>query len=330
MPTLLAACRAPLLAVLLVVTVVQGGPAHATTAVKGESTTSTVEPRLLSDPNVVWVGTWERSDWRTLHGVGTFQNSAHTATPSLTDSGARGRALSGLTPRGQLQGFGYNASLDRNGVGFRDELYFRYRVLFRSTYQWTNSGGGGGGKLPGLAGKLTGGSTADNLDTKVGSGGRRWNGSNEVYRSNLADADGFSARLLWLKDGGLASYVYAQYPLGPPSSTSYFGATTRCKTSIGSSENKFFQKGTWNTVEQRVRMNTPGVRNGILQVWMNGTLCIDLRDVMWRSSKRTTLKITQMYMTWYYGGGSTDAPSNDSYVFIDDAVLSRAYIGPRR
>lgn len=326
---MLRARRAVIASVVVIITGCGLAPS-ADAAPKGEPTTATVEPRLLSDPNVVWVGTWESTDWKARHGVGSFDNAGNTSVLSPTTTGTRGKTLSGRTPARTRDGFSYHASFDRAGFGFYDELYFRYRVLFPSWYQWKNGRGGGGGKLPGLAGKSTGGNTTNLLDKRVGSGGRRYNGTTEVTRSNLGDADGWSARLLWEKDGGLSSYIYAVSPVGPSSEKSYFGYAVRCKTSIGSSTNKLFSRGAWNTVEMRVRMNTPGVNNGIFQVWMNGSLCIDLKSVQWRSAKRTTLRITQMYTAWFYGGGTSDFPDNDSRIYIDDAVLSKAYVGPRQ
>jgi len=292
------------------------------TSIKGEPTSSTAERRLATSTSVLWMGTWESSSWQTLHGVGTFQGSSNTAVGSY---GGPGRSLRGTAPASSTQGFGYHGDLGRMGVGARDEVYFRYRVYFPGSYVWQNSSGRGGGKLPGLAGK-------DGGDEKrVGSGGQRWNDSTEVSRSNLADADEWSARLLWGKDRSVATYLYAQSPLGPQSSKSYFGHVEYCRTRPGdNTAPRVLLKGSaWNTVELHVRMNTPGSSNGVMQLWINGYLCVDRRDVQFRSAKRPYLRITQQYVTWYYGGPSTDAPNANSWLLFDDAVLSRSYVGPR-
>jgi hypothetical protein len=262
---------------------------------------------------------------------GSFDYEPNTSRSTTSGySGSKGYTLTGRTPKGALNGFSYHASFDRVGLASSyQELYYRYRVLFKTGYQWTNTSGRGGGKLPGLAGKSTGGNMTNHLDKRVGSGGQRWNGTTEVDRYHLADADGWSARLLWEKDGALSSYVYAVSPVGASSSKSYYGYVQRCKIP-GTNTAKLFTKGAWNTVELHVKMNTPGYSNGILQVWMNGVMCIDQRNIQYRSSKRTTLGITQQYVAWTYGGPTSDAPSNDSWIYFDDAVLSKAYIGPRQ
>jgi hypothetical protein len=293
--------------------------------IKGEVASPTVEARLLTDPNVLWVGTWDTSNWQQAAGVGTWSYQSHTSVGSVPGS-ATGNGLWGLTPAGNQKGFGYHANFDSIGIPSQDDLHYRYRVFFPSDYVWQNAGGGGSGKLPGLAGKYAGG-----RDSLVGAGGKRWNGTTEVTKSNIADEDGFSARLLWQKDGGLSSYFYAVSPVGVSSANSYYGASSRCKTDPynSTSANALFVKGAWNTVEMRVKMNTPGVNDGVLQVWMNGKLCLDKNSIQWRSAKRPDLHITQQYFEWFYGGGSGDYPDRDSRIAFDDAVISKGYIGPR-
>jgi hypothetical protein len=292
------------------------------TNIKGEPTSSTAEPRLATSTSVLWMGTWESSSWQTLHGVGSFNSSGNTSVGSY---GGPGRSLKATAPAGSTQGFGYMGGFDRMGIGGRDEVYYRYRVYFPSSYVWTNSSGRGGGKLPGLAGKDGGD------ERRVGAGGQRWNDSTEVSRSNLSYSDEWSARVMWGKDRSAATYLYAQSPLGPQSSKSYFGHVEYCRTrpNDNTSSRVLFKAGAWNTVELRVKMNTPGSNNGIMQLWLNGYLCVDHRDVQYRSARRPYLRTTQQYVTWYYGGPSTDAPNKTSWLLLDDAVLSRSYIGPR-
>lgn len=322
-----------LLATLLLTSTVAGAlgltvtSANASSTVAGEADTSTVERRLLDDPDVLWVGTWDSADWQKRHGVGSFGNSVNTAVGDFT-AGGSGNQLRAKASSGSTNGFFYHANLASAGVGELDEAYYRYRVYFPADYVWQNATGGGHGKLPGLAGKIAGGP-----DSRVGSGGRRWNGSTEITAANLDDQDSWSARLLWMKDGGLSTYLYVPDPdhLGPASANSYFGYATRCKVEPGNtrSSNKLFNKGAWNTVEQHVRMNTPGQSDGIFELWMNGELCVRMTDVRFRSARHPDVRISQQYVTWFYGGPTTDAPDRDSYIHFDDAVLSRSYIGPR-
>jgi hypothetical protein len=297
------------------------------TDIKGESASGTVEPRLLRDPDVLWVGTWETTDWPTKHGVGPFRDAENTTIGDFRIGGA-GRSLQAKTSAWRRQGFSYQANFERAGIGAHEDVHYRYRVFFPNEYVWQNDSGRGGGKLPGLAGKAPGGD-----EEKVGDGGKRWGGSSEISRDRIEDMDGFSARMLWHEDGGLSSYLYipdAKH-LGQRSPKSYFGWSTRCRTDPTDSDSPtlLFKKGAWNTVEQHVRLNTPGVANGVLEVWMNGKLCIKLTNLIYRSAKHPEVKITQQYVTWFYGGPTSDYPTRDSYVYFDDAVLSKSYIGRR-
>jgi hypothetical protein len=296
------------------------------TDIRGEAATASVEPRLLRDPDVLWVGTWEDTDWPGRHGAGAFRDVDNTTIGDFDIDGA-GRSLRARTAKGRRQGFGYHASFDRAGIGAQDDVHYRYRVYFPDDYVWRNRSGGGGGKLPGLAGKAAGGD-----EEKVGAGGQRWNGRVEVGRGNLGDADGWSARVLWNKDRTVATYLYAQWPLGPRSRRSWFGHSQTCRADPHDQESEKLElsPGAWNTIELRVRMNTPGQRDGILQLWLNGRPCVDRSDVAYRSASHPDLRITEQYVTWFYGGPARDAPDRDSTIYFDDAVLSRAYVGPRR
>ena len=294
--------------------------------IKGEPGSATVEARLLRDPDVLWVGTWETTDWPNLHGAGSFRDVDNTTIGDFGLGGA-GRSLRARTPKGNRQGFGYHASFERAGIGALDDVHYRYRVFFPDDYVWRNRRGGGGGKLPGLAGKAPGGD-----EEKVGAGGQRWNGATEVGRRDVADADGWSARLLWNKDRTLATYLYAPWPVGLPSRRSWFGYSQTCRADPHDRESTKLElrSGAWNTIELHVRMNTPGHRDGVFELWLNGRRCVDRVDIEYRSAAHPDLRITEQYVTWFYGGPPSDAPDRDATIYFDDAVLSRSYIGPRR
>lgn len=306
------------------VTVVLPTSSSSPTTVKGESSTSTVEPRLLTDPNVLWVGTFDNDNWKNLWGVSFNNYEEHQTVADYSSAiGSAGKALRVLNVAKQQNGFGFNANFVSMGLAEQDEVYLRYRIYFPSDYPWINAGGGGGGKLPGLAGKI--GLT---YAWAVGGGGKRWNENVEVTKSNLGDATGFSSRLYWQKDHGMSDYIYVVDPVGVSSTNSYFGNSQRVKTSLTSTTNAQFKTG-WNTVEQYIKLNTPGVADGVEKVWLNGTLGLQRTNVEHRSASRPNLKISQIWMSWFYGGPTTDYPDRDAYVYFDDFVLSKAYIGPR-
>jgi hypothetical protein len=95
-----------------------------------------------------------------------------------------------------------------------------------------------------------------------------------------------------------------------------------------SSSNIFrIQAGRWYTIEIRRRLNDAGVDNGILQMWIDGTLLINYSNVRFRVPWNGTYGAnfnygTNLVMISEYG------PSNrDQSVYYDDFKLSTTYIG---
>ena len=95
-----------------------------------------------------------------------------------------------------------------------------------------------------------------------------------------------------------------------------------------SSSNIFrIQAARWYTIEIRRRLNDAGVDNGILQMWIDGTLLINYSNVRfrvpWNGTYGANLNYgTNLVMISEYG------PSNrDQSVYYDDFKLSTTYIG---
>jgi hypothetical protein len=310
---------------------------------KGE--VATAEAALIANPNVLWVGNYGSGSPAYKTSWGTT-NDTWTSHQSVADYSATVGSGKGLTFRGQTEAYtsnGYGRNHDFQNMGLSsgyDEAYLRYRVFFPTNYPRINSAGGGGGKLPGFAGKV--GRSSLN---KVGSGGQRFRlGSTFCTQANYLTADSFSARLLWQKDRGLSCYIYTpdanhKGTAGSGSGQSYFGWSVRCKAAIGSSTDYLFTYGQWATIEQRIKMNTVGLSNGIYEVWVDGVKRLSVTNMIWRNSNNPSLQITQIYDSWFYGGPQAsydsngnlislgDAPETDAFIYFDDWAIGTAYIG---
>ena len=124
---------------------------------------------------------------------------------------------------------------EKGGVGWRypfavsNTVELNYTVEFSSGFDWVK-----GGKLPGLCG-----------GPKSVTGGRPANGKN-----------GFSARLMWRADGRGEAYVYHMNQPKKYGQSFPFPATFR------------FPVAEPVNVRLRVSMNTPGRRDGKLDVWV--------------------------------------------------------------
>lgn len=313
-------------------TVVVGSiPGTATPVVKGEPDTSTVEARLLTDPSVVWVGTHEAADWKARWGTGTDTWTSNQTVADYPARATRGKALRITHVPGTTNGFGAHRSFALMGIPDMEEAYFRYRVNFED-FAFINLAGKGGGKLPGLAGKM---GTMPTYDSKVGSGGQRFLGNTYLTTSNYLTADGWSGRILWEKDKGLQSYLYIPDAahLGttgdPTQHQSYFGYHARLKTFIGSSVNATVNPTGWNDIELHYKLNDPGLANGVFEMWLNGVKGLSLSTLVYRTETGPQMKITQIYDANVYGGTSADSPDSTTYSYLDDYVISSSYIGPR-
>ncbi len=120
-----------------------------------------------------------------------------------------------------------------------------------------------GGKLPGLCGG------------RVFAGGKVPDGTN-----------GFSTRYMWREDGDGELYVYSP----------------RCRRfgeSIGRGTWRF-TPGQWYCLEQHLVLNTPGVPDGRMRVWVDGRQVLDVTEMLFRTVP--ALQIEAICFSTFFGG----------------------------
>ncbi|ONH60526.1 hypothetical protein CcI49_10620 [Frankia sp. CcI49] len=143
-----------------------------------------------------------------------------------------------------------------------------------------------GGKLPGLFGgdHVAGGHTPD--------------GTN-----------GFSTRYMWRAGGKGQVYAYL------PTSTDY-GTTL----GLGTWE---FVPGRWAVVQQRVRLNTPGLADGSVVVWVDGREVFRQDGMLFRTTP--ALRIEGVFFSTFFGGDdlSWASPINQYADFATFVVSDR-------
>jgi hypothetical protein len=138
-----------------------------------------------------------------------------------------------------------------------------------------------GGKIPGLVGGTapTGGKNSDH---------------------------GMSARYMWRNNPGGKAILYLYWP-GQKSTFGdeiVFGRT--------------FSKGVWHTLKQRIKLNTPGLSNGIIQVWFDGTLVYSNTNYNLRTSG-DIWKIDKFYFSSFFGGNAPLwSAVKDEYIYFDN------------
>lgn len=170
---------------------------------------------------------------------------------------------------------------EKCGIGWRfpigktDEAQLTYTVRFSPSFDWVK-----GGKLPGLSGGPA------NV-----SGGRPADGTN-----------GFSARLMWRKDGRGEAYVYHKNQRGNYGDSFAFPDEFR------------FPMDEPIRVRIKVAINEPGRKNGKLYVWVAAgegnaeQLMVSRTDMEWRTVD--TFAIDSLYFETFHGGSDqTWAPT---------------------
>ena len=174
---------------------------------------------------------------------------------------------------------------------------------------------------------------ADIVLTRHGKFGPGLLGGPEVTTGgNASDGyNGFSIRNLFnLRDFGSANDRYPQgtgaiyaYYVDQPNDT---GESIPSK--IGSTP-QLWNLGGVTSVQIRVKMNTPetaqgrgdGRKDGILQVWYNGNLVMDLRDMRYRHDN--DIHIDDFFYSAFYGGGSDIfSTTKEEMVWFGDIAVS--------
>ena len=190
------------------------------------------------------------------------------------------------------------------GHGEQDDVYFRYYLRF--SLDWIPIVDGG--KMPGISGDNSlcgnGGSPSD------GKCGWTLRGS---FSEAMSDDNPMFPRIV------LGTYAY--HGLMEDS----YGDPWRWQThGLGAVE-----QARWVCVEQHVRVNTPGVSDGVLEVWIDDHPAYAKTDVFLRDvppySIEGDLGVRKIWSNHYHGGTSpTTVPLT---LYMDNVVIAKSRIG---
>lgn len=197
-----------------------------------------------------------------------------------------GNALRTAFPAGKIGGgtsLQFEARLPRS----YEEIYYSFRIRFDPNFNFVK-----GGKLTGICGG------ACNTGGEIPSG-----------------YDGWSARLMWTKNFGLERLVDQYvYHVGQPTK---YGDDFYYQINGQKSQ---FTAGRWYTLEWRVKMNTPGQSDGIMQSWIDGKPAVDKR-IKYRMNNSFSID-KFIFSTFFGGGDSSWAPPSTQYIYWDDITIS--------
>lgn len=195
-------------------------------------------------------------------------------------------------PNAGFQLYAHLREADRLGNAPAEDLYLRYYLRFSPGFEFVR-----GGKLPGLiAGR----------SSEV-TGGRHPTGTN-----------GFSARYMWTSRGRAIVYLYVpEQPRYAPSGQR-FGSGIRL-------DMQPFVPDRWYCLEQRIKLNTPGEPDGLIQVWLDDQLVAEAAGILFREND---FQIDGIYFSTFYGGNSPDwAPNGENYIDFAQFAVSDRFVG---
>ncbi len=185
-----------------------------------------------------------------------------------------------------------------------NEAQLNFSVYFPVGYDWVK-----GGKLPGL------------FIGKPGASGGNWG------------EDMGSARVLFKQKGSAIAYVYVPTcicggsqeavpaALGPEYEA-IVGVTNGKGHHLWKNKAAWFKTGQWNQVSIRVKMNTPGCRDGVIELTVNGVRQ-SFEKMVWRVDGG--MKIGGINCVTFFGGSGPEAaaPPGAHTLFKDFSVWTR-------
>ena len=93
-----------------------------------------------------------------------------------------------------------------------------------------------------------------------------------------------------------------------------------------------FQRGRWYEMEYQVFLNTPGMKDGWVKIWIDGVLAAQKTGLNIRGTGGSTVKLNRIRVGGWYSnsanGNSCPSPAQASTMYVDDVAVSTQYIGP--
>ncbi|KAG9019566.1 hypothetical protein FRB90_000474 [Tulasnella sp. 427] len=217
---------------------------------------------------------------------------------------AKGSITPGTSPAGGFSFYSPGATLNGNSpivdLTKAKEAMFSYSIKFDAGYDFNL-----GGKLPGFYG-----GTDDNVAATC-SGGRH-------------NPKCWSARLMFRPKGAGELYLYI--PVGVNDNDNKCGrkASSKCPdTGFGYSAGRGtwdWEAGKWQTVAQRLKLNTPGKADGESEIFINGKSVLKVGGITWRTNAAAVIRGVQMQI--FHGGHTEEwaSPKDQDVHFADFSV----------
>ena len=258
---------------------------------------------IEGNPDVFMATGFDTTQWQEAWtSVNTYGSAATFDTVAKDDKHQfvplLGRALRVRIPKGSNLGLDLRYEFARKHSAEPDDAYFRYYLRLADDWRPTVDGG----KMPGFSGTYG-----------VAGWGDR-------------PADPLKG---WSMRGSFGRLPDTANPLQAYVTMGTYATHPEPKGSLGEvwpwtvALNGLLERNRWYCVEQYIKLNSPGSKNGTLRVWIDGNIAFEKTDLRVRDT--AALKVESVWMNVYHGG-TAPAPQ-DMHLFIDNVVIARKYIG---
>ncbi|MBK1828855.1 glycoside hydrolase family 9 protein [Haloferula rosea] len=131
----------------------------------------------------------------------------------------------------------------------------------------------------------------------------------------------WSGRLMWREDGKAEFYVHV------PSENNYDPGDRFWWNTEGFQAT--FIPGRWHHIELRMKMNTPGEFDGLMEGWFDGVKAASYPNFYFRDAPTQNASIAWVFFSTFFGGSSSSIweARKDEHAWFDEFTVSRTRIG---
>lgn len=212
---------------------------------------------------------------------------------TVIDDGFEGTGLRVTTDARRHLGIATRWRFEANGYEEPTEAFFRYYLYLEPGWSQTS-----GGKLPGFMGVYSYTGQGGNASTPASPG---WSTRVKFTKGTVPDKS------------RIGYYIY------------HLDQPTRFGQSFYSTTHQLAH-GRWYCMEGRTLLNTPGQRDGLVQLWIDGGQALEVDGLAFRRPTEPNVRIHEFILQQYWGGPTT-SPNVTSSSVIDEVAVSDSRIG---
>jgi hypothetical protein len=249
----------------------------------------------------------ENNSWITSNGGVRFP-ARWSRTAYAPGEGYIGAAVRVTLPADGVYGTGVPTA-DFVGLGYGEQEHLFYRYYLKYGPEFRDATRCDGGKHPGLSG-----------DTRIaGNGGSATDGTN-----------GWSLRGGYILNCDKNNPIYPRVILSTYAYHADLGGDYGEHLAwTGKGDAGLQELNKWVCIEGEVKVNTPGVRDGVLRTWVNGRLAYQKTNLFLRKKPPYkipgNLGIRKFWGTLHHGG--TKPFGKEVRVWVDQTVVAKSRIG---